>query len=73
MLGVSGSVLVYKLVLRTFTSEFESQWVSHSLDLVPPLSKKLSKLQLGAPGVKVDGINLLLALTPAGIVQQMQT
>ena len=42
--GASGSVIVSKLDLQTYTSEFESHWVPHSYGLVPHLSKKLSKL-----------------------------
>ena len=45
-LGASGSVMVCKLDLQTYTSEFESHWVPHSYGLVPYLSKKLSKLPL---------------------------
>ena len=42
--GTSGSVMVSKLDLQTYTSEFESHWVPHSYGFVPHLSKKLSKL-----------------------------
>ena len=42
--GASGSVMVSKLDLQTYTSEFKSHCVSHSYGLVPHLSKKLSKL-----------------------------
>ena len=42
----SSGVMVSKLDLQNYTSEFESQWVPHSYGPVPHLSKKLSKLQL---------------------------
>ena len=48
-MGASGSVMVSKLDLKTYTSEFESHWVPHSYGLVPHLSKKLSKLPPQAP------------------------
>ena len=38
-----GGVMVSKLDLQTYTSEFESHWVPLSCGLVPHLSKKLSK------------------------------
>ena len=38
------SVMVSKLDLQTYTSEFESHWVPHSYGFVPHLSKKLCKL-----------------------------
>ena len=41
--GASGGVMVRKLDLQTYTSEFESHWVPLSYGLVPQLSKKLSK------------------------------
>ena len=44
LLCASGSVMVSKLDLQTYTSEFKSHWVPHSYGLVPHLSKKLSKL-----------------------------
>ena len=42
----SGGVMVNKLYKQTFTNESESQCGSHSVDLVPNLSKNLRKLQL---------------------------
>ena len=42
--GTSDVVMVCNLDKQTYTSEFESHWVSHSYGLVPHLSKKLSKL-----------------------------
>ena len=42
-LGASGGVMVSKLDLQTYTSEFESHLVPLSYGLVPHLSKKLSK------------------------------
>ena len=38
--GALGSVIVSKLDLQTYTSEFESHCVPHSYGLVPYLSKK---------------------------------
>ena len=42
--GATGSVMVSKLDLQTYTIEFVSHWVPHSYGLVPHLSKKLCKL-----------------------------
>ena len=44
--GASGGVMINKLDLQTYTSEFKSHWVPHSYGLVPYLSKNLSKLLL---------------------------
>ena len=41
----SGGVMVSMLDQQTYTSEFDSHWVSHSCGLVLHLSKKLSKLK----------------------------
>ena len=41
-----GSKMVSKLDKQTFTSGFDSHWVSHSFRLVPNRSKKLRKLPL---------------------------
>ena len=49
--GISASVLVSKLDLQTYTSEFESHWVPLSYGLVPHLSKKLCKLPRTNPGI----------------------
>ena len=38
--------MVSKLDKQTYTSAFESYWVPHSYNLVPHVSKKLSKLLL---------------------------
>ncbi len=43
VLGASGGVMVSKIGLQTYMSEFESHWVPLSYGLVPHLSKKLSK------------------------------
>ena len=43
---LTGGVMVSKLGLQTYTSEFESHWVPFSYGLVPHLSKKLSKFPL---------------------------
>ena len=39
-------IMVSKLDEQSFMSEFESQWVPHSYDLVLHLNKKLRKLLL---------------------------
>ena len=53
--GASGGVMVSKLALQTYTSEFESHWVPLSYGLVPHLSKKLSKFpQATALGAGAD-------------------
>ena len=44
--GTSGGVMVSKLDLQTYTSEFESHWVPHSFGLVLNRSKDLRKLLL---------------------------
>ena len=36
--------MVNKLDSETFTTEFESHWVTHKYDLLPHLNKKLTKL-----------------------------
>ena len=43
-MGTSGCVMVSRLDLQTFVSEFESDWVPHSYGLVPHLSKIPTKL-----------------------------
>ena len=43
--GTSDCVMVSKLDMQIFTSEFESHWVPHSLGLAPHLGQKPSKLR----------------------------
>ena len=39
-MSASGGIMVTKIDLQTYTSEFESQWVLHSYNLAPHLIKK---------------------------------
>ena len=45
-MDTSGDVTVSKRDKQTYTSEFESHWVPHSLGLVPNRSNELRKLLL---------------------------